>query len=67
VSNDAGESAEAILETPEPYHFTALAAVAAVYKVLADNPAGVLSPAQALGADFVLGIEGVRKIEAQGI
>lgn len=63
VSNEAGESAQAVLETPEPYYFTAVAAVAAVDKVLADNPAGVLSPAQALGADFVLGIEGVRLLD----
>ena len=60
--NEAGDSAEGWLETPEPYRFTALAAVAAAQQVLATAPAGVLTPAQALGAEFVLGIEGVRRV-----
>jgi hypothetical protein len=38
--------------------------VAAVERVLADQPAGVLTPAQAFGADFTLGIEGVRRLDA---
>jgi short subunit dehydrogenase-like uncharacterized protein len=63
VRNDAGETAEAWLETPEPYRYTALSAVAAVERVLADQPAGVLSPAQAFGADFTLGIDGVRRLD----
>jgi short subunit dehydrogenase-like uncharacterized protein len=62
ASRESGESAEAWLETPEPYRFTAQCAAAAVEHVLATHPAGVLSPAQALGADFALRIEGVRLV-----
>jgi len=32
-----------------------------VIQVLRDQPSGALTPAQAFGADFVLGIEGVRR------
>jgi short subunit dehydrogenase-like uncharacterized protein len=49
-----GNAAEAWLETIEAYQFTAVAGVRAVEKVLADSPSGALSPAQVLGADFVL-------------
>ena len=56
-----GRSAEAWLQTPEPYRFTALAAVQCAESVLADSPSGALTPAQAFGADFVLSIEGTRR------
>jgi short subunit dehydrogenase-like uncharacterized protein len=60
---DSGQRFEAWLEMGEGYTFTACSAVRAVERVLADHPAGALSPAQALGADFVLDIPGVTRIE----
>ncbi len=56
-----GRRAEAWLETPEAYAFTARAAVRAVEEVLAGDRRGALTPARAFGADFVLSIEGVRR------
>lgn len=57
VTGRGGQRAEAWLETIEPYQFTMLAAVNAVERVMQENPAGALSPAQAFGADFVLQVE----------
>ncbi len=58
VTNDKGESMEACLDVAEGYQFTALSALAAVEKVLGGGiPAGVLTPAQAFGHDFVMSIE----------
>jgi len=54
-----GASAECWLITPEPYQFTALVALNCVERVLNDRPSGALTPAQAFGADFVLGVPGV--------
>ena len=59
---------EAWLETGEVYRFTALAGVQIVERVLAAGKrgealAGALTPAGALGADFVLGVEGVRRFD----
>ncbi|MEO1645517.1 MAG: saccharopine dehydrogenase NADP-binding domain-containing protein [Chloroflexota bacterium] len=62
ATNAHGDSAEAWLETVEGYRFTALACLHAVEQVLDGNHKGALTPAQAFGADFVLGIEGtIRK------
>lgn len=55
--------AQAWLETLEPYRFTAVAGVLAVECILRDRPVGALSPAQALGADFVLRVEGTRRLD----
>jgi short subunit dehydrogenase-like uncharacterized protein len=63
ATDDAGNSAEAWLETSEPYRFTALACVQAVERTLADHPVGALAPAQAFGADFVLEIDGVQRTD----
>lgn len=57
-----GSQAEAWLETVEAYRFTALSGVRLVEKVLEQRPTGALTPAQAFGADFVLEIEGTRRI-----
>ncbi len=59
-----GRRAQAWLELPEGYTFTALAAVRAVEQVLAHRPQGALTPARAFGADFVLSIEGCQRLEA---
>ena len=56
----SGHSTEAWLETLEAYRFTAVAGIQAIEKVLKTQPKGVLTPCQALGSDFVLGIEGTR-------
>ncbi len=58
-----GVEAEAWLELPEAYQFTALASVRAVEQVLARRPVGALTPAQAFGADFVLGLGDTRRVD----
>ncbi len=58
-----GQAAEAWLDTLEGYQFTAVASVRAVEKVLAGGIQGALTPAQAFGADFVLEIEGTRRVD----
>ena len=64
VKDDGGSQIEAWLETGEVYQFTAAAAVRAVEETLSGNLTGVLTPAQAFGADFVLGIEGVKRFDS---
>jgi short subunit dehydrogenase-like uncharacterized protein len=61
VSNESGQSAEAWLETIEAYRFTALAGVRVVERVLENDLCGAFTPAQALGADFVLSIDGTTR------
>lgn len=63
ATDDAGHSAEAWLETVEPYRFTALAGVRAVERTLAEHPTGALTPAQAFGADFVLDIDSTQRLD----
>jgi short subunit dehydrogenase-like uncharacterized protein len=58
-----GRRAQAWLELPEGYAFTAVAAVRAVEEVLARKPQGALTPAKAFGADFVLSIPGCRRLD----
>lgn len=61
AKNAAGKTVTATLETPEAYAFTAVAAVAAVERVLAGKVApGSWTPARAFGKDFVAGLTGVR-------
>ena len=59
-----GRRAEAWLELPEPYAFTAVAAVRAVEEVLAQKLQGAHTPARAFGTDFVLSIEGTRRLDS---
>ena len=63
ASNEAGTTAQAWLVTPEPYEFTARAAVLAVERVAELRPRGALTPAQAFGADFVLDIAGTARYD----
>ncbi len=63
AGNDAGQEFEAWLETPEPYHYTALAGVRCVEKTLELEPKGVLAPAQAFGTEFLLDIPGTRRTD----
>lgn len=56
-------AAEAWLETSEAYEFTRLAALRAVEEVLERKPRGALTPSQAFGADFALGIGATRILD----
>lgn len=53
------ETGSMSMTTPEGYELTVRAALASVDRVLAAPPAGALTPSQAFGAEFVLGIPGV--------
>jgi short subunit dehydrogenase-like uncharacterized protein len=59
VTDADGRSVEGRLRMPEGYRLTALCSVRAVEHILAHAPAGALTPAQALGADFIERIPGV--------
>lgn len=62
VTNESGQECQAWLETPEAYHYTALAGVRCVEKTLELQPQGVLAPAQAFGTEFMLDIPGTQRI-----
>ncbi|MBZ0285844.1 MAG: saccharopine dehydrogenase NADP-binding domain-containing protein [Anaerolineae bacterium] len=64
TSNAAGKQAAAWLETGEAYQFTAIAGVRVVEQVLDGAYRGALTPALAFGADFVLEIEGTRRMDS---
>ncbi|KAA3609310.1 MAG: NAD-dependent epimerase/dehydratase family protein [Calditrichaeota bacterium] len=66
VSNAAGETAEAWLETVEAYKFTAIAAINSVESVLNNEIRGTLTPAQAFGENCVLRVDGSRFLDAIG-
>jgi short subunit dehydrogenase-like uncharacterized protein len=52
------------LRGPEGYTFTALAALACVRRVLAGQaPPGFQTPSRAFGADFVLELPGVERVD----
>jgi len=62
VTDGEGRRAVSRLVTPEGYTLTARTALAIVERVLSGAaPAGFQTPSMAYGADFVLGIEGVRR------
>ena len=52
----SGAEAEVWLDTPGSYPFTAYAVVRGAERILVERPQGLLTPAQAFGADFVLEI-----------
>jgi short subunit dehydrogenase-like uncharacterized protein len=56
VQGPEGRAHAAVLDCPEPYRATAWGCVLGVQALLAHAPKGALTPAQAFGADFVLGI-----------
>jgi short subunit dehydrogenase-like uncharacterized protein len=64
ASNPNGDIAEAWLETPEAYQFTASTAVRCVEHILDSDLTGAWTPAGAFGADFVLEFEGVIRRES---
>lgn len=63
VSNEAGQSAEAWLETIEAYRFTAAAGIRAVEHVLHHPLRGALTPAQAFGTEFVFSVASTTRRE----
>jgi short subunit dehydrogenase-like uncharacterized protein len=62
VRNKMGQEYQAWLETVDSYAFTAEASVLSVEKLLSEKLVGVLTPAQAFGADFVLEIPGTKRM-----
>lgn len=64
VVGEGGKRAAARLEGPDGYTLTAMAAVRAAEKVLAGGVAhGFLTPSRAFGADFVLELPDVRRLD----
>ena len=66
AADEAGTDAQAWLEMGEGYLFSAAASVRAVEQLLAAPPVGVITPAQAFGADFVLTIPGTKRSTTHG-
>lgn len=64
ATDETGREAQAWLATVETYQFTVVAGVRAVEQLLARRPKGALTPALALGADFVLEIEKTRRLDS---
>ena len=62
--NDEGGSVSSKLKTPEGYTLTALATVEIMERILAgDFKPGFQTPSLAYGPDFVLGFEGVERVD----
>jgi short subunit dehydrogenase-like uncharacterized protein len=59
----AGDTAEAWLELPNAYAYTANIAIRAMERTLDSGLSGALSPAQAYGVDFALEAEGSRRLD----
>ena len=64
--NAAGTTIESRLTTPDPYALTALTAVESVRRI-ADGEVGpgFQTPSKAFGADFVMGFEGVTRLDSR--
>jgi short subunit dehydrogenase-like uncharacterized protein len=65
IRNDRGQTAAAMLETGEGYRAAAAVAVRAVESLLRTPRVGALTPVQAFGADFALGVPGTQIQELQ--
>lgn len=62
-TNVYGNQTQAVLETTEPYRFTAGAVVRAVERIMETKPVGAMTPSQALGHDFILEVDETRMLE----
>lgn len=62
INRETGQSAEAWLETLEPYQYTAKVAVLVIEAIAERQLIGALTPAQAFGADFTMQVEGTRRL-----
>jgi short subunit dehydrogenase-like uncharacterized protein len=66
ATDRAGRRVVARMTTPQSYALTALTAVASIQQVLAGNVIpGFQTPSRAFGADFILGIPGVRREDVE--
>ena len=64
VANARGDEAKLMLVTPNGYDLTVSASLGIVERVLAARPpGGYCTPSQLMGADYVLGLPGVRLVE----
>lgn len=63
AANEQGDEVQAWLETVEGYHFTAVAGIHCVERILEERLHGALTPALAFGADFVLDIPGTKRYD----
>lgn len=64
ATSDSGETVAARLTMPDGYVVTARTSLACVEKVLAGHaPAGYQTPSTAYGADFILGIPGIGRVD----
>ncbi|MGB5238116.1 MAG: saccharopine dehydrogenase NADP-binding domain-containing protein [Flavobacteriaceae bacterium] len=64
ATNAKGEKAAAILHSPEGYTLTAMTSVMIVQAVLNGKvESGFQTPAKALGADFILKVEGTKRVD----
>jgi short subunit dehydrogenase-like uncharacterized protein len=62
--NDDGGSVSSKLKTPEAYNLTALASVEIMRRILAgDLKPGFQTPSLVYGPDFILGFEGVERVD----
>jgi len=62
--NDVGGSVSSKLKTPEGYSLTALATVEIMERILnGDLKPGFQTPSLAYGSDFILGFEGVERVD----
>ncbi|MBA3766731.1 MAG: saccharopine dehydrogenase NADP-binding domain-containing protein [Acidobacteria bacterium] len=64
VRDDSGEKRRSRLKGPEGYTLTAMTALSIVERILAgDANPGFQTPSLAYGADFILGIQGVERVD----
>lgn len=61
--NRRDQTAEAWLEIPESYRFTAIAGVECMRRLLAGHYEGALTPSQAFGKDFVLELPETKRFD----
>lgn len=63
VKEEGSDTEEAWLRAPEAYRLTVLSCLEGVKKLPDRDLAGSFAPAEAFGADFVLGIEGTERFD----
>jgi len=64
ATNDRGEHASALMHTPEGYTLTAMTSTMIVKAVLnGEIESGFQTPAKAMGADFILEVEGTKRVD----
>ena len=62
--HNRSERSSSRLVTPEPYALTALTAVEIVQRIASDGaPAGFRTPSAVFGADFIMGFDGIGRVD----